>query len=296
MGAFSFLEVDVSLKDEQQSAEAIWAEETAAVFSGDEAADEAATSQQPETAEPAKEEAQQAGAEQGTAAEAAPDDSQADAGKASAEDEWAGVPEVVRKRFTEMSEDMARREHALKSKYGREIADLKRQLETAKPPQVDLESLPNWKELTTEFEPIAKGVEEYVSQALAKRGVESAPISGEVVTKMTVDAVSAITDVDVEELTSSEQFKKWIADKPDFIRDATEGGVRGGVRVIKAYQNHTSEAARAAKLQEDRQKRLKGAVTPQGQAAPGATSDGSTLTPEQLWALESQGVWKERSA
>ncbi len=214
-------------------------------------------------------------------------------------DEWEGVPEVVRKRFTALEEDFKRREHGLKSELGRRTADLQRRLEAAQAAQpaktVPEAETPEWDELNREFEPIAKGVQQYVERKLRDvQPAQQAHVNDEQAIR---DNVSAITGVDVDELIAKPEFVDWYSRQPDDIRAlGNAGGVKGGAKLVREYQKFQSEAEKALKLKQDREARLKNSTLPVGQSSSRETSDDSTLSPEQLWEIESRKTWKEKSA
>lgn len=218
-------------------------------------------------------------------------------------DEWAGVPEIVKNRLIAAEEEIAKREHALKSQMGRELAEVRRQLAEANaklapkaaetPPEMS-----KWSELKQDYEPIAEAVEEYVSQTFkgAHGGVDVSAIKEEV--KAEVRAENAVELVESFhegwlETIRNPEFLAWKRlQDPKFQKLYDSDRPRDAIKVLDKYEADKASTAKALKVQRDRDERLRKSTTVRGQGT-GVVTDEQTLSEDQIWDIESKKVWRE---
>lgn len=273
----------------QEAADEIFQEEAGKVWDQEDADELSATPEEPQ--KPAAKEADET-----TPEETPPPD------------EWAGVPDVVKNRLLAAEAEIARREHAIKSQMGRELAAMKRQLDEAnaklapKAAETPPPELTKWNELKQEFEPIAGGVEEYVAQMIkgiaAPQSIDIEALEQRVAERARVEAASDIVESfhgGWTETIASQEFLAWKKlQEPGFQRLYESNRPRDAIKVLDKFKADQAAAEKARRVQAERDARLKGSTTVRGQGT-GVITDEQTLSADQLWEIEAAKVWKERA-
>ncbi len=218
-------------------------------------------------------------------------------------DEWAGVPEIVKNRLIAAEAEIAKREHAIKSQMGRELAEVRRQLAEANskltpkaaetPPEME-----KWSELKQDYEPIAGAVEEFVSHALkGAQGavVDIAAIKAEV--KAEVKAENAVEFVESFHegwlnTIETPEFLAWKKTQdPKFQVLYESDRPRDAIKVLDKFKADQASAEKVRKAAAERDARLKQSTTVRGQGT-GVLTDEQTLSADQIWDIEAKKIWQ----